>query len=174
MQLSISYWEASMDWNVAVAVKHIQENKATTPQYRCAKYVREAIEKGGIELKRPNERWPGEGPSACDYGSSLEQAGFEVFYDNTSENLQCGAYHPIKGDIAIFMPIEAEQANGINIKRRKHGHIQMYDGVQWISDHAQRQFFAGSDYEKKWGRFRIYRFTNLMCKSSGLKVDWSR
>jgi len=163
-----------MDWNVVNAVKHLQDHKAESSQGKCAKYVREAIEAGGLTLKRPSERWPGDGPSACDYGGSLEQVGFEVFYDNTQENLLCQAYHPVKGDIAVFMPIESSQENGININRRKHGHIQMYDGVRWISDHAQHNFFAGSDYVKKWGRFRIYRFTNLMCKASNLRVEWSR
>jgi len=86
----------------------------------------------------------------------------------------CAVYHPLAGDIVIFMPIAAEIKNGFTISLHKHGHIQMFDGKAWISDFQQKGFFVGKDYRIKWGRFRVYRFTDLMCKHSDLKVDYSK
>jgi hypothetical protein len=158
------------------SLKSLRENKKPGPAapFQCAKYVNRALRDGGTHLRPVKFRYPGDGPSACDYGAYLEEVGFEVFYDNTEEELQCRSYHPVAGDIAIFMPIAAEVKNGMTISLHKHGHIQMYDGKSWISDFEQKGFFVGKDYGIKWGRFRIYRFTNLMCKHSNSNVNFSK
>jgi hypothetical protein len=163
-------------WDIQSSLKSLRENKKSGPAapYQCAKYVNRALRDGGVHLQQVKFRYPGDGPSACDYGAYLEDVGFEVFYDNTDDELMCRAYHPVAGDIAIFMPIAAEVKNGLTINLHKHGHIQMYDGISWISDFEQKHFFVGKDYKIKWGRFRIYRFTDLMCKASNLPVNFSR
>jgi hypothetical protein len=168
--------EEDMTWDIQASLKSLRDNKKPGPAspYQCAKYVNRALRDGGIHLRQVKFRYPGDGPSACDYGAYLEEAGFEVYYDNTEEDLACRPYHPLAGDIAIFMPIAAEIKNGHTISLHKHGHIQMFDGKAWISDFQQKQFFVGKDYRIKWGRFRVYRFTDLMCKQSILKVDFSR
>lgn len=165
-----------MSWDKDASLKSLRDNKKPGPAapFQCAKFVNRALRDGGVHLAQVKFRYPGDGPSACDYGEALEQAGFEVFYDNTEDDLQCRAYHPIAGDIAVFMPIAAEVINGLTISLHKHGHIQMYDGKAWISDFEQSGFFVGKDYRIKWGRFRVYRYTDLMCKASGLPVRFSR
>jgi len=167
-----------MTWDLQATLESLRENRkpGPAPPYQCAKYVNRALRDGGVHLPQVDARYPGDGPSACDYGSSLEDVGFEVVYDNTNEDSKCRAYHPLPGDIVIFMPIAAEARNGLTISLHKHGHIQMYDGhsKSWISDFKQAGFFPGRDYGIKRGRFRAYRFTDMMCKRSSLKVDFSR
>jgi hypothetical protein len=167
-----------MNWNLQASLKSLRENAKPGPAkpFRCAAYVNRALRDGEVHLRPVKFRYPGDGPSACDYGAYLEEVGFEVFYDNTEEDLLCRGYYPASGDIAIFMPIAAEVKNGLTIHLHKHGHIQMYDGEtkQWISDFKQKNFWVGKDYAIKWGRFRIFRYTNLMCKESHLKVDFSK
>jgi hypothetical protein len=165
-----------MPWNLDASLESLRKNKkpGPAPPFQCAKYVNSALKDGGIQLTAVKFRYPGDGPSACDYGAALEDVGFEVFYDNTEEDLVCKDYHALKGDVAIFMPIASEVKNGLMISLHKHGHIQMFDGKVWISDFQQNQFFVGKDYRVKYGRFRIYRYTDLMCKSSQLPVTFSR
>jgi hypothetical protein len=166
-----------MGWDLQATLASLRKNKkpGPAPPYQCAKYVNRALRDGGIQLQSVQVRYPGDGPSACDYGAYLEDVGFEVFYDDTVEELACGDYHPDAGDIVIFMPIAAESTrSGLAINLHKHGHIQMFDGKVWISDHEQIGFFPGRDYRIKWGRFRVYRFTDLMCKRSGLLVKFSK
>ena len=167
-----------MDWNLQKSLSHLRENAkpGPAPPYQCAKYVNMAIKAGGLELRPVPFRYPGDGPSACDYGDYLEEVGFEIFYDNIDEDFRCESYRAISGDIAIFMPISGGKISGISIHMHKHGHIQMYDGVtnRWISDFRQHNFFPGNDYRIKYDRFRIYRYTGLMCRRSNAKVDFSR
>ncbi|HET7594354.1 MAG TPA: hypothetical protein VFK49_02810, partial [Stellaceae bacterium] len=87
---------------------------------------------GGIDLRPVKPRYPGDLPSVCDYGAYLEEVGSEAFYDNTMEAKVCRAHHPAAGDIAIFMPIMAEEKNSFTISMHKHGHIQMFDSKVWI------------------------------------------
>jgi hypothetical protein len=159
-------------------LKSLREHKKAgpAPPFQCAKYVNQALRDGGIKLRPVTPRHVGDGPSACDYGAYLEDVGFEVVYDNTEDDVACRSYHPISGDIVIFMPIAAAGQNGPAISLHKHGHIQMYDGQSraWISDFQQSGFFPGRDYRIKWGRFRVYRFTDLMCGNSGRKAGFSR
>ena len=129
---------------------------------------------GAYNLGRSNSDTPGTAHLPATMEQPSEDVGFEVFYDNTEEDLVCNDYYPVKGDIAIFMPIASEVKNGLMVNLHKHGHIQMFDGKVWISDFQQSQFFVGKDYRVKYGRFRIYRYTDLMCKSSQLPVTFSR
>ncbi len=51
------------------------------------------------------------------------------------------------GDIAVF-----QSYPGGSI----HGHIQMYNGSQWVSDFKQSKFWANNGYEKA-ADYEIFR-----------------
>jgi type VI secretion system secreted protein VgrG len=58
-------------------------------------------------------------------------------------------YLPQKGDIAVFQPPN---------DKHRHGHIQMYNGTQWVSDFKQpRAFWPNKDYEDIKPPYVIYR-----------------
>ncbi|CAA0145416.1 putative enzyme [Tenacibaculum maritimum] len=107
------------------------------PIGKCAKYVRLALEDGGMSTNgRPN--------AAADYVSFLPKKGFkevQVFDDNYQ-----------KGDIAVF-----ERFQGVK-KYHKYGHIQIYNGEKWVSDFFQTDFWAGNDYRVKEPNYKIYRW----------------
>ncbi len=134
-----------MAWDVDKAVKHLQDNAA--PPYgvgKCATYVRQAIEAGGLTVSRT-----GSG-SAKDYGPRLVQAGFVV---------QPGTGTPyVKGDVALIDGFSKNPAKGI-ANDYPHGHLAMYDGSQWISDFKQTGTspYPGSNYVKAAPKIVIYR-----------------
>ncbi|WP_435009924.1 hypothetical protein P12x_001137 [Tundrisphaera lichenicola] len=109
------------EFNVEDAVAHLNSNANKKSSGKCAKYVREAIEAGGINLERHRH--------AKDYDSSLEDAGFEPVTRDSN-------YQPQAGDVAVF------EGN----KQHPSGHIQMYNGDKWVSDFEQKNY---SPYRKK-------------------------
>lgn len=82
--------------------------------------------------------------SAKDYTPFLLSKGFNI--ENSTD------YTPIKGDIAVF-----ESFMGTT-KYHEHGHIQMYNGTQWVSDFKQKGFWPGTDYRKFQPSFTILRW----------------
>ena len=127
-------------FDIDKAVLYLNENAEPTPIKKCAKYVRLAMEAGGMDtLGRPN--------SACNYDKFLPKKGFTEVEITSLED-----YKPQKGDIAVF-----EAFMGKN-SYHKHGHIQMYNGKQWVSDFKQRDFWAGSDYRIYKPKFKIFRW----------------
>lgn len=124
-----------MTWDVNKAVTHLKNHAKSQSQGYCAKYVREAIQAGGISLwgPRPN--------SAKDYGRVLRDAGFTEY-----SSVPPGGYKA--GDIAVIQNPDAQH---------KHGHMQMYSGSQWISDFKQKNFWPGSIYTEKKPSYKIYR-----------------
>lgn len=125
-------------WDAGAAVKHLRANAQQHSQGRCAAATREAIEAGGggVKLKRTG--------SAKDYGPSLEAAGFLPM-----NFTPVGGYQA--GDVAVIQPIP----------KHPHGHMQMYDGRQWISDFVQRDFWPGPSYRAQRPAFTVYRFRTL-------------
>nr|WP_315174475.1 RHS repeat-associated core domain-containing protein [uncultured Flavobacterium sp.] len=113
------------NWNVDKAVETLNNNALTSSSGYCAKYVRYALEAGGVNT---NGR-PG---SAKDYDTFLLKKGF-----NKVSSLN---YKPITGDIVVM-----EAFVGLK-KNHPHGHIQMYNGNKWISDFVQKDFWPGSDF----------------------------
>ena len=59
-------------------------------------------------------------------------------------------YRPEKGDIVVIQPVSNDAGPG---------HIAMYDGSQWISDHKQKSFWGSSDPADRPNtqRYRFYR-----------------
>ncbi len=78
----------------------------------CARYVRKALQSAGYEFT-PN-------PSAYQYASrgTLNNAGFTKI----SNNMQ-----PQVGDVVVYD----------RSSQRPHGHIQIFDGSDWVSDFRQ-------------------------------------
>ena len=123
-------------FNIDNAVSTLNENALSSSSGYCAKYVRYALEAGGINMN-------GHPSSAKDYDSFLSKKGFN---EVTSNN-----YKPIKGDIAVM-----ESFTGV--KSHPYGHIQMYNGTQWISDFRQNSFWPGSDYRNFTPDLTIFRW----------------
>lgn len=88
---------------------------------RCALYVRKALQSAGYEFTPK--------PSAYQYAhGTLASAGFTKI---NSDN-----YEPQVGDVVVFN----------RTSRNPHGHIQIYDGSQWVSDYRQTKFSPYSQH----------------------------
>jgi peptidoglycan hydrolase-like protein with peptidoglycan-binding domain len=120
----------SHPWNKAAAVAYLNRNAEPHSLGRCARYVREAVEAGGVTLIRHE--------SAKNYGSSLVAVGFVAVNTSTYE----------LGDVAIIQPIPGHP----------HGHATMYNGDIWISDFRQNNgLYPGKTYRSLRPSFAIYR-----------------
>jgi len=136
-----------MGYDMEKAIQHLQAN--AEPPYgvgKCATYVREALEAGGLTISRE-----GSG-SAKDYGSRLSKAGFLATKGDAAKPYQ-------KGDIAVIDGFSKDAAKGVT-KDYPHGHLAMYDGTQWISDFKQSgsEPYPGSNYVKAGPAIVIYRY----------------
>ncbi|WP_201529474.1 CHAP domain-containing protein [Psychrobacter frigidicola] len=93
----------------------------------CARYVRKALQSAGYEF-RPN-------PSAYQYASrgTLSSAGFSKI----SNNMQ-----PQVGDVVVYD----------RSSRHPHGHIQIFDGGDWVSDFRQNSIspYSGAYSYTTW------------------------
>jgi RHS repeat-associated protein len=99
---------------------------------RCAKYVRMALEGGGIVTTgRPN--------AAGNYGPFLQQKGFSPVSMN--------GYVPQTGDIDVF-DITTQHP---------YGHITGYDGNEWVSDFFQPKGANPYAVKSSAGNSTIYR-----------------
>lgn len=145
--ITFSQGNPSASWDVQKAVQHLRAKAG--PPYgvgKCATFVREAIEAGGLSVSRD-----GSG-SAKDYGPRLIQAGFVA---------KTGTGMPYQvGDVAVIDGFTMSAAVGIK-KDHVVGHLAMYDGTQWISDFKQTGTtpYPGSDYEKAKPKIVIYRYS---------------
>ncbi|MFZ4457076.1 MAG: RHS repeat domain-containing protein [Bacteroidales bacterium] len=122
----------STGFNIGKAVFALNSNAQPKSIHRCAAFVRKALDAGGINTN------PHPVPAA-DYDQYLLKWGFvdisNFDYNNTA------------GDVAVFD----------RIKGHPYGHIEMYNGTQWVSDYKQNSFWAGSGYSKA-NSYRIYRW----------------
>ena len=117
-------------WSIPKAVAALNGNAQAKSTGYCARYVRKAINAGGIKT-------PGNPVSAYLYKGYLKQFGFV--------QVAPGSYQ--EGDIAVIS----------NFPGHRHGHIQMFNGSQWVSDFQQRDFWPGSAYRSTQPSFVIYR-----------------
>ena len=118
-------------FNVDQAVNTLNLNARDNSVGRCARYVRIALEAGGIDTT-------GRPVSARDYGPHLERWGFR--------RIETANY--VAGDIVVM------QAPPGSV----HGHIQMHNGSQWVSDFRQSGFWPGSSYRNHKPSFQIFRW----------------
>ena len=93
----------------------------------CARYVRKALQSAGYEFT-PN-------PSAYQYASrgTLAQAGFTKISNDMA---------PQVGDVVVYNRTSS----------RPHGHIQIFDGNDWVSDFRQNSIspYSGTYSYTTW------------------------
>jgi len=138
-------WTSGGTLDVQKAVAKL-ERAGDRSLHQCAKYVREAIEAGGIVFKE--EDLP-KSHFAKHYGDTLEKYGFvneaeasvgQGFPPNKS-------YTPKAGDVVVIQSTSTSP----------EGHMAMFSGKQWISDFKQREFWPGPDYREQKPSYVIYR-----------------
>ena len=119
-------------WNIQAACQWLITHSHASTQHACAKYVRQAIEAGGISTAgRPTWAWK--------YINYLPTIGFKYM-----GNFQNG-FKGEPGDIAVYMK---------NGNPNVPGHICMWTGVQWCSDFRQNSMIVyGGTKEAKVFRF---------------------
>jgi hypothetical protein len=113
-------------WNVNAALSALNSNARRKSSGYCARYVRTAIEAGGVSTAgRPG--------SAYLYTSYLPKIGFgfvtRLFGREAQAQWSASSAQP--GDIAVM-------------SHGKHGHICMWNGRQWISDFFQNNMWPYS------------------------------
>lgn len=128
-------------FNVDKAVGYLDQHG--TPRYlkgingHCGTAIRKAIGAGGLTIPLT--------PSAQDFGPPLIKAGFtKVDIGGTQP------YTPKRGDVVIY-PAWGKHTDG---------HIQMYDGKQWVSDfrqHGGDGLIPGNDPGWKKQPYTVYR-----------------
>lgn len=102
----------------------------------CARHVRLALEASGLEIAT----YP---PSAYLYVTLLPLYGFKKVKKKIKD------YKPQIADIVVW------DKNEIT----RHGHIQGYTNVGWISDFLQKTIYPNSNYPNVWikGGYSIFR-----------------
>jgi hypothetical protein len=117
----------------------------------CARYVREAIQAGGVDVSRPVPPDGMKSPPARIYGPALEDAGFApVASGDQPATYPPQEYTPQAGDVAVMQPAS----------HNPDGHMSMYNGKIWVSDFRQRDFWPGNAYRNERPSFVIYRYKN--------------
>jgi hypothetical protein len=124
-------------------IGHLQRNSQRDKGVdKCAHYVGNAIEAGGVRLNRGLNN-SAKRYSAYGYGPILEDAGFIAMPEGTElTDLQIG-------DVVVIQPIP---------KYHPHGHAAMYDGEHWRSDFNQgKEIYPSARYERVRPAYTIYR-----------------
>ena len=103
---------------------------------RCARFVRLALEAGGAATG-------GHPANAKDWEATLLRNGYRRIAARDPES-----YGAQAGDVAIIQPYKGGNPSG---------HIQAWDGRNWISDFVQRGFWPGPGYRNGKPEFAVYR-----------------
>jgi len=112
-----------MSWNLNAAIRHLVNSASGKSLHQCAKYVRQAIEAGGISTA-------GRPVSACKYKNFLPTIGFNLIGQirGKIDQAKWSNKNARPGDIAVM-------------NHGEHGHICMWSGKQWISDFRQNNMW---------------------------------
>lgn len=102
---------------------------------QCARFVRLALEDGGADTE-------GHPVNARDWGATLLRMGFQRL-----DVADIVGFVPAKGDVAVIQPTSTHPC----------GHIQAFDGKNWISDFVQAAFWPGPAYRKETPPCAVYR-----------------
>ena len=122
-------------FNIMKACQWINSNAQAKSQHVCAKYVRMAMEAGGINTSgRPGWAWQ--------YINYLPNIGFKFICKAKRNDPE---YKPEPGDIAVYMK---------NGDRTVPGHICMWSGKEWCSDFKQKNMIVYSGTPEAY----IFRF----------------
>jgi RHS repeat-associated protein len=126
--------------NIRNFVDAMNKNAAgrTTSGGQCAGAVKKGLVKGGLDVSRLHN-----GPQ--NYGSGLVSLGFQPIDNHASLK---------PGDIMIFQPWKNKPGG--------NGHIQVWNGSQWVSDYMQENMRSGypgpgSTYERNDPLHQLYR-----------------
>lgn len=125
--------EKKKTYDIDKAVAHINNNAEKKSIGKCALYVRQAINAGGIY------NLSGHAKEYYDTDKLVKLGFTKIGNDINSIELK-------KGDIAAFAAV----------KGHPYGHIAMYNGTQWVSDFKQKSFWVAAQYsvEKKYSIYR--------------------
>lgn len=140
-----------MAWNLSAAIKHLVSHASSSSNHQCAKYVRMAIEAGGLSTA-------GRPVSACDYKNFLPTIGFKAIgkIHGKSNQVSWTNRSARPGDIAVM-------DHGV------HGHICMYSGQRWISDFVQNNMWVyGGD-----GTCYIFRYNGEIDPTLDAYIDFN-
>jgi hypothetical protein len=99
---------------------------------KCAPYVRKALEAGGLNTT-------GHPIFAKDWGPTLVRIGFRTV---------ANASQPQTGDVIVLQ----------SVKGHPSGHIELYDGENWVSDFIQEDMWPARAYQAQNAKYQIYRF----------------
>jgi len=117
-------------------VSYLRDNvsPAQFGEGKCALHVRLALADAGLV--------PESHPvSAKDWGPTLETLGFTQVPGDDSE--------AVLGDIAVIQATSDSE----------HGHIEGYDGTEWISDFVQKRgFWPGPTFRAEKPAFVLYHW----------------
>lgn len=135
-----------MSWNVGASIRTLINNAGNYSKHQCAKYVRMALEAGGINTNNRPE-------SAYKYKNFLPTIGFNLIgkiYGKESQD-RWSSTNARQGDIAVM-------DHGV------HGHICMWSGSQWISDFKQKNMWVYGGN----GECSIFRYNGKIDNSLSL------
>jgi hypothetical protein len=126
-------------YSIQAAIKHLNSNAQQRSTGHCARYVRNAIVAGGINLPHAD---------AEDFsnilGDLLKSRGFMEVYGG-----QAASERPLVGDVAVVQPYLSPKA---------HGHIAMFNGEMWVSDFFQpRGLYPNAAYRRYHSEVRLFR-----------------
>ena len=123
-------------WNIQDSIAHLSKNCVSKSIGKCARYVRQAMEAGGLST----DGRPG---SAYQYKGYLPKIGFTALGDITGKDKQreWSNKNAKPGDISVM-------------DHGEHGHICMWNGKQWISDFPQNNMWV----YKGEGTCTIFRY----------------
>ena len=127
-------------WNIQNAISFLSRNAKSKSIGHCAKYVRMAIEAGGLSTGgRPG--------SAYQYKGYLPKIGFNAIGNILGKEKQkeWSRNNAKPGDIAVM-------------NHGEHGHICMWNGSKWISDFPQNNMWV---YDGD-GTCTIFRFNGTI------------
>lgn len=125
-----------MRFNTDEFTSYLRKHAEKHSQARCAKYVRRALEAGGADTS-------GHPGDAKAYGRVLIRNGFYAVTVQYPEK-----FMPMKGDVVVMQPTKGGN---------QAGHIEGYDGRNWISDFVQNGFWPGPVYAKEKPSYVVYR-----------------
>lgn len=120
-------------YNIDKAVEYVNNNAEPKSLGKCAKYVRLAINAGGIT-------------NIFGHATEYYDTDKLVKYGFTKIGTNLDSISIKKGDIAAFG----------SVKGHPYGHVAMWNGTQWVSDFKQKSFWVAKQYsvEKKYAIYR--------------------
>jgi hypothetical protein len=133
-------------FNIDKAIDYLNLHAHNTSKGACSRYVHNGLIAGGLKAAETQPVLRGGA-----YGPLLKDWGFTMI-STTTDN-----YITLKGDIAVIQGYPG--GTTCSSCGCPCGHIQMYNGTQWVSDFFQtRPFWPGRQYELYKPTFEIFRW----------------